>query len=82
MNMMDEWINGAYDEQGDQVYCSWCGGEMKWNPDKKIWFCRECETEMERSEYFNYIGAEPKDGYCESMCRENYPFCRQWCERG
>lgn len=79
LNMADEWQNGAYDEDGNQVYCSWCDGEMKWNPEAQNWYCTECGTEMNREDYFNYIGAMSES--CCLSCSENYPFCRSTCEK-
>ena len=76
----DEWINSAYDEDGNAVCCDRCGGEMRWDPKGRSWRCPECGREMERIEYFDYIGAEPPGSECLTNCAENYPFCRRSCE--
>lgn len=77
----DEWTNAAYDEYGNAVQCEWCSCEMKWNPEKQIWYCSECDHEMNRPTYFLYIGAEPPGSECLTNCCENYPFCKKYCER-
>lgn len=76
----DEWVNSAYDEEGNAVVCDICGCEMKWNPDTQLWYCLDCEQEMDRPTYFNHIGAEPPGSICMTNCRENYPFCKKYCE--
>lgn len=81
IDMTEEWINAAYDENGDTVFCDICGGEMRWHPAKRQWYCRECGQEMSRPVYLNYIGAEPPGADCLTNCRENYPFCKKSCER-
>lgn len=32
LSAFDEWVNGAWDEKGEQALCDRCGEEMKWNP--------------------------------------------------
>ena len=39
LDMMDEWLNGAYDEDGDAALCDICGSELKWNPIEENWYC-------------------------------------------
>ena len=75
----DEWINGAYDENGDSAVCDICGEEMKWDPTKHNYKCSSCGQEMDRAAYFNHIGADPPSAICLTRCRENYPFCKSFC---
>ena len=75
----DEYVNGAYTENGEQVYCDWCKDEMHWNPETRKWFCRGCLRELSRAEWFRYIDANPPGVKCLSMCEDNYPICKQWC---
>ena len=77
LNMRDEWLNGAYDEEGDGAICDRCGGDMKWNDG--TWVCGECEQEMDRNTYMNHIGAEPPSSQC-MLCKTNYPLCKKWCD--
>lgn len=77
----DEWLNGAYDENGDAVVCGSCGGEMKWDPGETIWYCPECGERMDRALYFEHIGAEPPGSGCVTDCSENYPLCKRYCDR-
>lgn len=76
----DEWMNSAYDEDGNAVLCEHCSSEMKWEPAQQIWYCSECGSEMNRSAYFQYIGAQPPGDMCLFSCCENYPFCKKHCE--
>lgn len=73
------WLNGAYDEMGDQAVCDICGEEMVWDPARRVWLCDTCGREMNRAAWFNHIGAEPPGSRCLSQCQENYPLCKQWC---
>lgn len=75
----DEWVNGAYDEEGMQVTCSYCDGDLKFDPSAGHWYCTECGTTMGRREYFNYIGANPPGPHCMNICSTNYPFCKKYC---
>lgn len=77
----DEWMNAAYDEEGNAVVCERCHCEMKWNPVMQVWYCPECEREMDRPTYFLHIGAQPPGSECLINCCENYPFCKKYCER-
>lgn len=81
LDMREEWMNTAYDENGEAVFCDICGGELKWNGESGIWCCRDCGQEMTRSVYFDFIGAEPPGAECLTNCRENYPFCKKTCDR-
>lgn len=81
IDMRSEWLNSAYDENGNAVLCDLCGEEMKWNPRKHIWFCPDCGQEMSRAVYFNHIGADFPGRECLTNCRENYPICKRSCER-
>ena len=81
LNMNDEWMNGAYDDDGNAVVCDLCGEKMKWNPKRNFWYCASCGQEMDRMTYLNYIGAEPPGSECMTNCGENYPFCKKYCER-
>ena len=62
LDMEDEWMNGAYDEMGEQAICSECldYSELKWK--SPVWVCPICGQELDRLAYFNYIGAEPNRG--------------------
>lgn len=80
IDAFDEWVNGAYTENGDTAICDCCGGEMKWNPVMQHWYCKECGQEMDRPIYFNHIGANPPGILCLTNCNENYPFCKKRCE--
>ena len=76
----EEWINGAYDEHGEQVQCDWCHENLSWNPETRIWYCRNCSRKISRAEWFNWIGAYRMPGpKCLSQCEENYPMCKSWC---
>lgn len=77
----DEWINGAYDEEGNVAVCDICGGELAWNSSACHWYCRDCGQEMDRPTYFNHIGANPPGPICLTNCGENYPFCKKYCEQ-
>ncbi|MCI7026467.1 MAG: transposase [Clostridiales bacterium] len=81
VDVTDLWMNSGYDEEGMSVSCDRCDGEMRWSPTKRLWYCPECGQEMDRAEWFNYIGAEPPGADCESSCCENYPFCKKHCTR-
>lgn len=62
----------VYDEDGSEVLCDICGAEMIWQNDQ--YTCSGCGQTMERSEFFNYIGAEPPGPECE-FCDNLYPGC-------
>lgn len=80
LDVRAEWMNSGYDENGYFVSCEGCGCEMKWNPQTRNWYCPECECEMDREDYFAFIGAEPPGEKCLHSCQENYPLCKQhWC---
>lgn len=79
LNMGDEWMNSAYDENGDDAVCDICGTDLKWNPEKRIYYCRGCGQEFSRVGYFNHIGANPPGPKCVTQCWENYPFCKKYC---
>lgn len=81
LDMKEEWACSTYDEQGEAVYCDICGGELKWHPSENRWICKDCGQEMSRAVYFDYIGAEPPGSACLTNCRENYPFCKKYCDR-
>lgn len=81
LDMMDEWMNTAYDEDGDVAVCDFCGADMKWDQTQREWYCPECGQTMTRALYFNHIGAEPPGLECLTNCCENYPFCKKYCER-
>lgn len=81
VDVTDLWMNSGYDDEGMSVSCDRCDGEMRWSPTKRLWYCPECGQEMDRAEWFNYIGAEPPGADCESSCCENYPFCKKHCTR-
>lgn len=72
----DEFVNGAYDEDGDCASCDRCDGELRFEDGQ--WVCRECGNVIDRPSYFNYIGAEPPGDACIT-CGNNYPLCKRWC---
>ncbi len=62
----------VYDEEGAVVICDLCGSEMIWKNSQYI--CSGCGQVMERSVFFNYIGAEPPGSKCV-ICDNLYPGC-------
>ena len=74
-----EWLNGAYDEYGNQINCNLCGEPFAWNPKRRKWCCTNCETTKTRVQWFDYIDADPPGPKCLTLCRENYPVCKNWC---
>ena len=72
-------VNGAFTEEGDQVYCDGCGEEMKWDPETRKWQCRVCGNFKTRAQWFSYIDADPPGNKCLTKCQENYPICKRWC---
>lgn len=77
----DEWVNGAYDEEGNGITCSRCDMDYGWDPKKHDYYCRGCGERMSREEFFAFIGAQPPGPDCMSVCRTNYPFCKRDCIR-
>lgn len=75
----DSWINGAYTEQGDQVYCDGCHEEVSFDPESREWRCRNCGNSKTRAQWFSYIEALPPGPACLINCQENYPLCKNWC---
>ena len=71
--------NSVYDEDGDHAYCDLCGDYLWYDRKEGTYHCRSCGREMDRAEFFDYIGAEPPKADCLSECRENYPGCKQFC---
>lgn len=80
-DMLDEWENAAYDEEGNEAVCDICTEPLRWGPVMGRWTCPGCGREMSRANYFNHIGAEPPGEDCLTACQENYPFCKKICER-
>jgi len=74
-----DFVNGAYDEQGEQVICDVCGSDMRWDPECRSWKCTECWNEKNRVQWFSYLCANPPGPKCISQCMENYPFCKRIC---
>ena len=58
LDMHDEWLNSAYDEDGNSVQCDICGCDMKWSPEARLWFCPDCEQTIEREQSI-LITSEP-----------------------
>ena len=80
INAAEDWMNGGYDENGEEVLCDICDeGVMRWNEDAGVWVCDECGRTMTRQEYFDWIGANPPGKKCLNSCCENYPFCKKYC---
>lgn len=67
-----EVYDDVYDEEGNFVYCDYCNSELKWKDG--IYVCPNCGQTMTRSEFFNYIGAEPPGPECIT-CDNLYPGC-------
>jgi hypothetical protein len=74
----DEYFNGAFDEDGNAVECRRCGAEPLWRNGRLT--CKNCGEVMSRSEFFEYIGAEPPGADC-STCTEVYPQCKETCDK-
>ena len=79
VNAGSEWLCGAYDEDGDQVYCEACGEEVSFDPAFREWRCSNCGMSKSRIQFFGYIGANPPGPKCISQCGENYPVCKKTC---
>ena len=79
VNAYDDWINGAYDEEGSAAVCDICGEPLRWNPVMCNYYCEACGREMSRAQFFNHIGATPPRAECLTSCEENYPLCREGC---
>lgn len=79
LDMMDEWLNGAYDENGDEAVCDICYAGLYHDPERDVYYCRRCGSEMTRARFLDYIGANPPGPACNGECKENYPLCKQWC---
>lgn len=79
VDAMDEFLCGAYDEEGGQVHCDACGEELRWDSQNRSWRCVNCGYERTRIKYFDYIGANPPGPKCLAQCMENYPLCKRWC---
>ena len=75
----EEWVNGAYDEYGNQIHCDACHDDLHWDPETRNWYCRSCGSIKTRAQWFDYIEADPPGHKCLSMCQENYPMCKNWC---
>ena len=74
----DDWMNGAYTEDGDEAVCDRCGEALHWNLLERYYECDSCGQVMDRAVYFNHIGASPPGEACIT-CNENYPFCKKYC---
>lgn len=81
LDMLDEWRNTAWDEDGNAALCEICESELRWSEADRMWHCPGCGRTLSRAEYFNFIGAQPPDSACLTNCLENYPFCKKYCER-
>ena len=79
INAEDDWMNGAYTEDGDESLCDVCGEELRWNPESRQYECRNCGRVIERILYFAHIGANQPGSLCVYGCQENYPFCKKYC---
>lgn len=80
VDMQEEIRDRARDEDGDAVCCPDCGlDEFYWTEDGELVVCLDCETEMDREDFFNYIGANPPSGRC-LHCTGHYPQCKRDCD--
>lgn len=68
------------DEYGDYNEC-FCGEYFRYDPKTYKFFCPCCSTMYSRKDYFNYIGANDFKQVCLNDCNDNYPLCREYCER-
>lgn len=79
VDMQDEMQNLAHDEDGDEVSCPDCGSDaFYWSEDGERVICQDCDTEMDREDFFNYIGANPPSDRC-LHCFGLYPQCKRDC---
>jgi predicted RNA-binding Zn-ribbon protein involved in translation (DUF1610 family) len=78
---MDAWQNTAYDESGDSVICDLCGVEFRFSRARNEYYCPDCGQTLSRVEFLDYIGSVPPSSECVTNCRENYPFCKEYCEK-
>lgn len=62
----------VYDEDGYEVLCDMCTGEIKWKDG--VYVCPKCGQIMSREVFFNYIGADPPGEECVH-CDNLYPGC-------
>lgn len=69
---VDTFYDYAYDEEGDSVYCDYCGSEIIFQDGE--YTCLGCGQVMDRKTFFNYIGAEPPGKECLT-CTNLYPGC-------
>lgn len=60
------------DEDGFPVICEYCGANIMWKDGAYI--CPHCGNEMDREDFFNYIGATPPGPECVH-CNSLYPGC-------
>ncbi len=81
LDMTDIWQNSAYDENGDSAVCDFCGADLRWRPQDHVWYCPDCGQVMNRTLYFDHIGANPPGDGCLLDCDQNYPFCKKDCLR-
>ena len=75
----ESWLNGGYDENGEQVYCDVCGEEMSFDNLERDWKCDSCGNVKSRAAWFDYLEASPPGIKCLTQCQENYPLCKKWC---
>lgn len=62
----------VYDEEGNFVYCDYCNSLLTYKDG--IYICRDCGQTFSRSEFMNFIGAEPPGPEC-ATCSNQYPGC-------
>ena len=62
----------AYDEEGNDVQCDWCGGDIIWKDGQ--YYCFRCDEVWPRQKFFDYIGAQPPGKECVT-CDNLYPGC-------
>lgn len=72
------WLNKAYDEEDNEVYCPYCGSIINFDEDSN-YECQSCETKFSRDDFFRLIEAEKVLSKC-SYCTENFPTCAEDCE--
>lgn len=74
LSNQDALYSEVFDEEGGEVICPYCGGEIVWRESDGAYICQECETEFSRVEFFKYIGADPPGPQCLT-CGNLYPGC-------
>lgn len=54
---LDDSYENVYDQDGDYVYCDYCGDEIKMKEGEYV--CPGCGQVMDLQTFLNYIGFDP-----------------------